>query len=182
MGNKTISGYTTTLNCVEMDYPFIESIQSLLGFCDEVIVVDGGSEDGTIEALQPLAASDPRLKIHVEPIDYSTPNWALYQDGFQKARARSHCTGDFCWQNDNDEIILESDFKRIRRLPDAMQDHTMIMLPMVEFWGALDRVRGDFFSWKPRFSVNDPRITHGIPRDIKCYDMAGYEYARPFGD
>ena len=43
----TISGYTTTYNCLKEDYPFLESIQSMLGFCDEVVVVDGCSDDGT---------------------------------------------------------------------------------------------------------------------------------------
>jgi len=51
----TISGYTTTYNCVSQEYPFKQSIQSMLQFCDEVCVVDGGSNDGTIERLAWLA-------------------------------------------------------------------------------------------------------------------------------
>ena len=51
-----LSGYTTTKDCVSQNYPWKQTIQSLLGFCDEVVVVDGGSKDGTWEELQELAS------------------------------------------------------------------------------------------------------------------------------
>ena len=53
----TVSGYTTTLNCVDNGYPFVESIKSMLGFCDEVVVLDGGSTDTTWEKLEELKDS-----------------------------------------------------------------------------------------------------------------------------
>src|SRR5690606_36196755 len=51
---------------------------------------------------------------------------------------------------------------------------------MVEFWGSFERVRADFFTWKARFSKNDPRIVHGIPRMHKLVDARGEFYIRPF--
>jgi hypothetical protein len=48
----TISGYTTSKNVISSDYPWKESIESLLNFCDEVVVVDGGSDDGSYEELK----------------------------------------------------------------------------------------------------------------------------------
>ena len=47
-----LSGYTTVYNCINNEYPWEDSIKSLLGFCDEVCIVDGGSDDGTWEKLQ----------------------------------------------------------------------------------------------------------------------------------
>lgn len=50
-----LSGYTTTYNCVSQGYPFEQCIRSMLAFCDEVVVVDGGSRDGTLYELFKLA-------------------------------------------------------------------------------------------------------------------------------
>lgn len=46
-----ISGYITTYNCRSQGYPFIQCIQSMLEFCDEVNVADSGSTDDTFDAL-----------------------------------------------------------------------------------------------------------------------------------
>ena len=54
----TISGYTTTYNCAKQAYPFEQCIASMLQFCDEVCVVDGGSTDSTWERLVRLAHPD----------------------------------------------------------------------------------------------------------------------------
>jgi hypothetical protein len=52
-----LSGYTTTLNCVSQKYPFEQCIRSMLGFCDEVVVVDGGrARLGQLEHFGPVDA------------------------------------------------------------------------------------------------------------------------------
>lgn len=180
----TISGYTTTFNCLSRQYPFELCIESLLGFCDEVSIVDAGSSDGTIEAVSKIAAREKRVKLNIAPVDFSHPRWAIHMDGYLKAKAREGCTADFCWQTDNDEIVCEHDFERIKGLPELLKGFfeqiPIVFLPMVEFWGSFDRIRADFFSWKQRMSINDPRITHGIPNEYLMKDSNGFEYPRPF--
>ena len=169
----TVSGYTTTFNCISQDYPFEECIASMLGFCDEVVVVDGGSTDGTWERLSDIAANEPRLVIHRQARDWSHPRSAVF-DGRQKALARSLCTKDFCWQMDSDEVVHEDDGKRVRdltrQLPKGVQ---LLALPVVEYWGSTEKVRFDVNLWKWRLSRNMPGITHGIPRELRRFDTDG---------
>ena len=175
----TISGYTTTKDCISQDYPFVECITSMLGFCDEVVVVDGGSTDGTWEKLKSLSVEEKRLVIHQQPRDWSHKRFAVF-DGAQKALARSLCTGDMCWQMDSDEIVHENDYKRITELARFMpRGIQMLSLPIVEYWGSHDKVRVDVNVSKWRLSWNIPTITHGIPAGMRRFDEDGQLYSAP---
>lgn len=178
----TISGYTTTKDCNRAQYPWRESIRSLLGFCDEVVVVDGGSADGTLEELSEWAATEPRLKVHLVERDWSHPRFAVL-DGAQKAEARSRCTGDFLWQMDADEVVPERDWPKVvemcRTFPKEVD---LISLPVTEFWGGGKKVRIDVNPWKWRLSRNLSSITHGIPSALRRSDADGHVYASPGTD
>ena len=56
-----VSGFTFVRNGVMYDYPFLESIHSLLAVCDDVTIAVGQSEDGTLERIQSLRS--PKIKI-----------------------------------------------------------------------------------------------------------------------
>jgi glycosyltransferase involved in cell wall biosynthesis len=173
----TISGYTTVLNCVRQEYPYIQCITSMLGFCDEVCVVDGGSDDGTWKKLFEWATREPRLKLVQVPRDWNHPRHAVF-DGAQKAEARKMCVGDFCWQMDSDEIVHEDDYNKIHTLMAAMPaDVEIISLPVLEWWGNKGKVRVDVIPHKWRLSRNLPHITHGIPKELRCIDANGDLYA-----
>lgn len=186
----TISGYTTTYNCISQKYPFEESIQSMLQFCDEVCVVDGGSTDGTWEELEKMQLDDKyfvqstnekrlvsKLKVRRVERDWNHPRFALF-DGMQKAEARKMCTKEFCWQMDSDEVMHEDDVNDVvemcRRFP---QEIDVVALPVVEYWGGPQKVRIDVNPWKWRLSRNRPYITHGVPKTHRLYDENGEMYA-----
>lgn len=178
----TISGYTTTRNCIDQGYPWKDSIGSLLAFCSEVIVVDGGSTDGTWEEL--LAWSEKEEKIRPTQIlrDWDHRRFAVF-DGAQKAEARKLCTGEYCWQIDADEVVPEGDGEKVVRLCRSWpQMIDLISLPVVEFWGSEDKVRIDVNPWKWRLSRNLPHITHGIPMQLRQHDDDGNLYASPGTD
>ena len=179
----TISGYTTVYNCIDNEYPWEKSIESMLGFCDEVIVVDSGSTDGTWEKLIAMSKDEPRLVIEQNSIDWDHPRFAYHSDGMQKAYARSKCTSEYCWQMDSDEIVLPKDYDKIhelvRRFP-KLSD--LVALPVVEFWGGYDKVRVDVNPWKWRVSKNTPNITHGIPLELRREDEDGNLYTAPGSD
>ena len=175
----TISGYTTTKNCIDQGYPWKQCVQSMLGFATEVVVVDGGSTDGTWEELQSWAESidDGRLKVYQVERDWDHPRHAVF-DGAQKAEARKRCTSDFLWQMDADEVIHEEDYDKIvglcKNFPAAAD---LVSLPVIEYWGSLDKVRCDINPWKWRLSRNREYITHGIPKELRKHDENGNLYA-----
>ena len=179
----TISGYTTIFNGDKNDYPWEKCIESMLGFCDEVVVVDGGSDDGTWDKLQKLSSLEPRLKIEQSKIDWDHPRFAYHSDGKQKAYARSLCNSDFCWQMDSDEFVLPEQYgsirEMVRRFP-ALSD--LIALPVFEFWGSMNKVRVDVNPWKWRLSRNLSHITHGIPKELRRFDENGDLYTAQGSD
>jgi len=175
----TLSGYTTVYNATSMGYPWKATVNSMLDFCQEVVVADGGSDDGTWETLQELAKQNENLKIYQRIIDRTSPSFAYESDGKLKAFARSHCTLEYCWQMDADEVLHEDGYKKVydilRNFPKLVD---VVSLPVVEYWGSDEKVRVDVNPWKWRLSRNCAEITQGIPGDLLCHDEEGNEYAK----
>jgi len=179
---STISGYTTTRNCISQKYPYKEAILSMSKFCDQVVVVDGGSTDGTWESLVELSENNEKIIIEQKKRDWSHKRFAVF-DGLQKAYARSLCTGEWCWQMDSDEIVHEDDYDKIvnltKQIPKSIH---LLALPVIEYWGGSEKVRIDVNPWKWRMSRNLPHITHGIPSNLRKFDENGDLYAAPGTD
>ena len=175
--DHSLSGYTTVLNCNKNNYPWKQSIQSLLGFCDEVCVADGGSTDGTWEDLKEWAEKEEKLVIYQNVIDLDDPRFAVKSDGLLKSLARSMCTKEFCWQMDCDEIVHEDDYEKVRSLCKQFQSGLdLIAMPVIEYWGGREKVRADINPWKWRISRNKSYITHGPPANLRKYDENGELY------
>jgi len=186
--NIKISGYCTTYNCISQEYPFEECIRSMMQFCDEVCIVDGGSTDGTIDKLRqiqndfadPEKGYDP-IVISIIERDWNSKQSALF-DGMQKAEARDMCTGDYCWQMDVDEVVSEDDAKKILPLCEYMKNNGIdgISLPVIEPWGPVKngKIRVDVNPEKWRLSRNDQchTVTHGIPLELRATDDEGNIY------
>ena len=174
-----ISGYTTTLNSIEMDYPFELCIKSLLGFCDEVCVADGGSKDGTLEKIKDQF---PDVKVKEFPVDMSSPRWAIHADGGLKDNARNMCNGDVLWHADNDEVLDERSYSSALELCSKMVQHKcygVIKVPFFEFWGSLGFVRCDVLD-RPAISLSENNFSIGIPNYAKQFDENNEVYCRPF--
>ena len=89
-----ISGFTILRNGTKYDYPFVESIKSVLPIVDEMIVCLGKSEDDTEQKV--LAINSPKIKIVASVWDDS-----LREGGkvlaIETDKAKAACSPDSKW-------------------------------------------------------------------------------------
>lgn len=101
--NSNISVFIVTLNEAEHIAEAIKSVASL----DEVIVVDSGSSDGTVEIAESLGAR----VIHQDWLGFAR----------QKSFALEQCRNEWCINLDGDEIIPPEMLAEIQEMIDQCQ-------------------------------------------------------------
>lgn len=76
---RGISAYTVIRNAIAGDFCLRECIQSLLPVCDELVVGEAASTDGTAEMLEEWAEKEPKLRILHQPWRQAVnePDWYL---------------------------------------------------------------------------------------------------------
>lgn len=100
---RGLSGYVCTRNCIELDYPFIPAILSLLPVCDEVVVCDNLSEDKTPHILRDLADTIPQIRLIEWPEALPTGDRTWYDRWLNFTRG--HLRYDMQLSIDADEVI-----------------------------------------------------------------------------
>lgn len=58
-----ISGFMIVKNVLKQGYPFVEAIASALPICDEFLISDGYSTDGTFEILKRISSLNKKIRI-----------------------------------------------------------------------------------------------------------------------
>ncbi len=107
-----ISGFTFVKNGVMLDYPFLESIQSILPICDELVIAVGDSSDNTRDLI--IGLNNPKIKI-VDTIwdpEIKTGGQILAQ---QTNIAKSYISGDWGFYIQADEVVHEKYYSEILR-------------------------------------------------------------------
>ncbi|MEP7127501.1 MAG: glycosyltransferase [Chitinophagales bacterium] len=157
-----ISGFTFIRNGIKLTYPFIESIQSILPVCDEMIVVAGKSDDGTREAL--LQLNDSKIKIIDTVWDdhLRTGGKILAQ---QTDIALDAISGDWGFYLQGDEVVHENDLPQIvsaakKHLHDPLTDG--LLFNYYHFYGnyhyiSKPKTRGTY-PYEVRMIKKDPLI------------------------
>jgi glycosyltransferase involved in cell wall biosynthesis len=104
-----ISTFICVTNAVKRGDTFIEAIKTHLYFSDELIVVDGGSTDGTIEAIKNI--NDNRIKIVTLPWPQE---WCWSEFARHWNFGYENCTGDWVAAGETDHIFHENHAVRLR--------------------------------------------------------------------
>lgn len=108
----TLGGNICIRNGFELDYCFQEAIQSLLPICEEVVVCDGESTDGTREAIEEWAAREPKIRLITYPWPNPKGDIKFWTDWINFAREQIKC--DFQIQLDADEVLSENSYDWIK--------------------------------------------------------------------
>jgi glycosyltransferase involved in cell wall biosynthesis len=114
-----VSGFTYVRNGLQLDYPFLESIQSILPIVDEFVVVVGDSTDGTKDAVQYLANS--KIKI-IDSIwdDQLRSGGRIFAEQANIGLDNVSQDADWLFHLQADEVVHEKDLPVIEA---AMHEH-----------------------------------------------------------
>jgi hypothetical protein len=133
-----ISGFTFVRNAIDLYYPVVESITSILPICDEFIVAAGDSTDGTTALIRSI--NDPKVKV-IETV------WdkRLFVGGATNAHqtniALDACTGDWAFYLQADEVVHEDDLPGlVERMRACLNDRRVegLLLDYLHFFGDYD--------------------------------------------
>jgi len=166
-----VSGFTFVRNGLIYDYPFRESIRSVLPLVDEMIVNVPFSDDKTYEAVMDIGS--PKLKVFQTEWGGEVPTGGRILS-YHTNLALKKCSGDWCFYIQADEVINENDNDKISK---AMTDN--IKNPMVSgllfdylhFYGSYDCI-ATARNWY-RKEIRIIRNKHDI---ISYADAQGFRY------
>lgn len=146
-----ISGFMIAKNLLKQGYPFVEAIASALPICDEFLISDGYSTDGTYEMLQKMAALNKKIKI-------SRYNWLktkslnVLTDATNEVRKM--CNFEYIFYVQANEIVPETDVASIKSLPEILPQAHTFCLPYLHLMGNQKWAE----QFRLRFSKNEPGI------------------------
>jgi len=166
-----VSGFTFVRNAVIYDYPFRESIKSILPLVDEMIVNIPTSEDDTEKEI--LKLSDSKIKIFKTDWGGEVPS---------KGRILSHhtnlalqkCTGDWCFYIQADEVVHENDYNNIRLAMEQNLDDKSInglLFDYIHFYGSYSCIATSR-NWYRR----EIRIVRNNSKIVSFEDAQGFRY------
>jgi hypothetical protein len=127
----SISVFTLTKDCLKQGYPFVESIASVLPVCDELLVSDGFSSDGTYEALQKIAAVNKKVKVYQEKWVKNDPS--VIADISNSMRRKCKC--DYLFYVQPAEVVHEDNHEMIKALSTRYPEVETFCLPYVSLIG-----------------------------------------------
>lgn len=168
-----LSGYIPVRNALSLDYCYREAAMSLLPICDEVILCDSDSTDGTRQEMDEWAKVNSKLRIINYPWPrLPTPDEVERDDPHRPKGdprmliawlnfARAECAYDTQMTLDADEVLSPKAYAEVRR---AVADRIPRWCQRVNLWG-------DPFHEAPHGSVCGERVVRIAPTAMEmCSD------------
>jgi hypothetical protein len=166
-----ISGFTMVKNAGKLYYPIKESIASILPIVDEFVVALGDCDSDDDTETQILSLNSPKIRVIHTVWDLDKfPNGT--ENAHQTDIAKAHCTGDWLFYLQADEVIHEKYLKEIQIACNKyLEDKEVeaLLLDYVHFWG----------------DYQHHQVAHGwYKREIRiirnCPDIHSWESAQSF--
>ena len=158
-----VSGFTFLRNGVKFDYPFEESIRSILPLGDEMIVNIGDSEDETLERVK--AINDPKIKIIESVWDPELrKDGLIYAQQTNIALESVRPDADWAFYLQGDELLHEKDLDGFRHSMQLWKNDQRILGLMMRY----KHFVGDYWSLDPWAYRRAIRIVrpHGVVTSV----------------
>lgn len=191
-----ISGFTIVRHGSRFDYPYLESLRSLLPLVDELVVNVGIGEDETLATLRNFSEAEGAGKVVLFeshwPLDDPEKRRGGQILADQTNLALGRCSHDWCLYLQADEILHEDDLPKIRRAMENFAADSKIqglLFRYVHFYGSFDVIRNSRGAYRREVraikkssgakSVGDAqsfRLTGGEKPAVALIDAAIYHY------
>jgi glycosyltransferase involved in cell wall biosynthesis len=161
-----ISGFTFVRNAVKLQYPVVESIQSILPIVDEFVVNIGESDDDTSGLVRRIGSPKIRIIESKWNPHVATGGYVLAQ---QTNVALFNCTGEWAIYLQADEAIHEADHPRLLELMERYRgndDIEGLLLERVTFYGDYQTMV----------------VAHPFLRDLACRVVKPHRFVLSRGD
>lgn len=146
-----ISGFMIVKDVLKQGYPFVESIASALPICDEFLISDGYSTDGTYEVVKRIASLNPKVKVNRKKWP-DKKNSTVLTDVTNELRRK--CRHEYILSIQANEIIHEQSAPFIKALPTMFPKVETFSFPFVQFLNKYKFAEG----YRLRFAKNNPGI------------------------
>lgn len=146
-----ISGFMIVRDVLSQGYPFVEAIASALPICDEFLISDGYSTDGTYEVVQKISNLNPKVKVYRQ-------NWPDKKDINMLAditnELRDKCRFQYIFSVQANEIIHEQSVQFIKALPQMFPNVESFSFPYIQLLNKYKLTE----EFRLRFAKNLPSI------------------------
>ena len=109
-------------------YPFVEAIAASLPVCDELLISEGYSTDGTYEVVEQICGLNKKVKVYRQQWP-STKKYSIIAEVTNNVRAK--CSGDYIFSIQANEILHEKNVELIKTLPEICPQINAFSLPFV---------------------------------------------------